>query len=268
VRQLPHQLISAIQDQNTSINCSIHASILPEYQNGTAGTSKKVDFCVHLNPENDTTSLAARTKIKHLIGKLPGKVFNFTSFHPLYDRPIALSIETKRPTEGIDVAKLQLGVWQTAHWTFLSTLVHTIQEIRTLKKPHQEQAWDIELDVEVQPSTEALPPGGSDSVVGATETPVSNIEALSPWAVEEQQLRNSKFNLLEFLPGVIVNGHEWWFTVTTFDGSRVKFYEKSALGSTNNTKEIYKLICNMQILRQWIEETYWPWLRDLILECE
>jgi hypothetical protein len=101
-----------------------------------------------------------------------------------------------------------------------------------------------------------------------SETQVSDIEALSPRAVEEQQLRNPKLKLLEFLPGVIVNGHEWWFTVTTFDGSRVKFYEKSALGSTNNTKEIYKLICNLQILRQWIEETYWPWLRDLILECE
>jgi hypothetical protein len=65
--------------------------------------------------------------------QLPGNMFNFTSFVPLQDRPIALSIETTRLTEGFDVAKLQLGVWQAAHWALLNTLIHTQQENKRVK---------------------------------------------------------------------------------------------------------------------------------------
>lgn len=49
---------------------------------------------------------------------MPGKKFNYTDYDPLEERPIALSIETKKPSEGFDAAKLQLGVWEMAHWSF------------------------------------------------------------------------------------------------------------------------------------------------------
>ncbi|KAI3572983.1 hypothetical protein IWW34DRAFT_636316, partial [Fusarium oxysporum f. sp. albedinis] len=74
-------------------------------------------------------------------------------------------------------------------------------------------------------------------------------------------------NLPEFLPGIIINGHEWWLTISTFENSRVQFYEKKALGSTKDKKEIYKLVCALQVLSQWVEESYWPWLKELVLSC-
>ncbi|EXL64787.1 hypothetical protein FOPG_18962 [Fusarium oxysporum f. sp. conglutinans race 2 54008] len=241
------------------INCSscINAAIIPEYQVRTPGTSKKVDFCIHVNPINDTNSASsslAAMAIRRLMLQLPGNVFNFTNFLPLQDQPIALSIETKRPTEGFDVAKLQLGVWQAAHWTFLNTLIHTQQEnghIKQLQAQVEAQSLDS-----TQESTEQLfcevPP----------QQRQSDIQPLGA-----QQEVDPRFKPPEFLPGVIINGHEWWLTVTTLEESRVKFYEKVALGSTKGTKDIYKLICSLQVLRQWIDTTYWPWLRELIVDC-
>lgn len=37
------------------------------------------------------------------------------------------------------------------------------------------------------------------------------------------------------------------------------------MGTTDNTKGIYQIVHNLQILRQWVEKTYWPWLQQLIL---
>ncbi|RYC78061.1 hypothetical protein BFJ63_vAg19065 [Fusarium oxysporum f. sp. narcissi] len=271
-----HKKDQRLKNQLISSSSCIHASILPEYQTGTPGTAKKVDFVIHLNPANDPTP-EPTLAIERLIGQLPGMVFNHTNFQPLYDRPIALSIETKRPTEGIVVAKLQLGVWQTAHWAFLRTLIQTkeenkekhkrLQEAKRLQEEAQTQALEGTLDSGVQTPAELLPlrERQSDVEVSEPETPGVQESGVEP--LDVQKVSTKKFKLPEFLPGVIVNGHDWYFTVTTFDGLRVKFYEKVLLGSTNGTKEIYKLICNLQILRQWIDGTYWPWLRDLVLDC-
>ncbi|UPL02786.1 hypothetical protein LCI18_013720 [Fusarium solani-melongenae] len=54
--------------------------------------------------------------------ELPDGVINHTDYYPLRDRPIALSIETKRTGEGWDGATLQLSVWQAAHWRLLDLL--------------------------------------------------------------------------------------------------------------------------------------------------
>ncbi|KPA35782.1 hypothetical protein FLAG1_11498 [Fusarium langsethiae] len=247
------------------INCSscINAAIIPEYQVQTAGTSKKVDFCIHVNPMNDpdlTSSSSVPIAIRRLMLQLPGNMFNFTNFVPLQDQPIALSIETKRPTEGFDVAKLQLGVWQAAHWTFLNTLIHTQQENKRIKQ--------LQAQVEAQSLDSTQEPAEQLSCEVPPRQSQSDIQPLSvQQEVDAQQEVDPRFKPPEFLPGVIINGHEWWFTVTILEESRVKFYEKAALGSTKGTKDIYKLICSLQVLRQWIDTTYWPWLRELIVDC-
>ncbi|EWZ28182.1 hypothetical protein FOZG_18105 [Fusarium oxysporum Fo47] len=192
-----------VKDQLISCSSCINAAILPEYQTRTAGVSKKVDFCIHINPKNDKTSPIAQS-IKKLINHLPGNMFNFTSFQPLYEQPIALSIETKRPTEGFDVAKLQLGVWQAAHWMFLNTLIETQQQI--LKDSQQTKGQ-----------------------ISAVESDIIHLEELEIHT--QQQPPDPRSKLPDFIPGVIINGHEWWFTVTTMEETRVKFYEKVALGN-------------------------------------
>ncbi|KAH8661820.1 hypothetical protein BGZ61DRAFT_296295, partial [Ilyonectria robusta] len=55
---------------------------------------------------------------------LPAGVINHTDFHPLRDRPIAISIETKsRGRAQSETAELQLGTWHAAHWRFLEDLI-------------------------------------------------------------------------------------------------------------------------------------------------
>ncbi|KAK7407892.1 hypothetical protein QQX98_009951 [Neonectria punicea] len=101
-----------------SIAVSTMAVITPAY--GRPSPSKRVDFCIYIESENDESSSATpATSIRSAIGSLrdtlPGRILTFTDFATLDQRPIALNIETKKSSEGFDNAKLQLGVWQMAH---------------------------------------------------------------------------------------------------------------------------------------------------------
>ncbi|ATY61327.1 hypothetical protein A9K55_005860 [Cordyceps militaris] len=92
-----------------------------EYGNPT--NSKKVDFCIYLEPENDATlSSEYRAAAERMRNALPQAVLNFTDFAPLDKRFIALSIETKKPSENVETGQLQLGVWEMARWKFLRRL--------------------------------------------------------------------------------------------------------------------------------------------------
>ncbi|KAH6973839.1 hypothetical protein BKA56DRAFT_459614, partial [Ilyonectria sp. MPI-CAGE-AT-0026] len=108
-------------------------------------------------------------------------------FAPLERRPIALSIETKKPGEGWEGARLQLGVWQMGHWGFLMYLIEIQAEKRQARRA---EVWDL--------------------------------------------------------------------VITTLDGAKTKFWHKLLMGNTLDTKGIYKLVCSLQILRTWAEESYWP----------
>ncbi|RSL46958.1 hypothetical protein CEP54_013627 [Fusarium duplospermum] len=176
---------------------SIRATIIPDYQHGAPGTSNKVDFVIHVNPNNETPPKhpsPAAAAIERLVHQLPGRVFNFTDLEPVQDRPIALSIETKKPTEGFDVAKLQLGVWNAP----------------AQAKEKQSGLTQEPARVQVQhiPIRENQPTFASQNTV---------------------QRNAPRFKPPDFLPGVIINGHNPWFTATTFDGSRVSFWEKAPL---------------------------------------
>ncbi|KAK2669848.1 hypothetical protein RAB80_015374 [Fusarium oxysporum f. sp. vasinfectum] len=80
-----------------------------------------IDFSIYIEPGNDL-SRSAKDAISRCQRDLPESVFNFTDAALLAYRPIAFSIETKKPSAGFDGAKLQLGIWQNAHWIFLCYL--------------------------------------------------------------------------------------------------------------------------------------------------
>ncbi|KAM3518007.1 hypothetical protein NHJ13051_008517 [Beauveria bassiana] len=97
------------------------AAIMPEYGHHTA--SKKVDFCVYAEPKNDATLTDTYWLAADRMRKaLPEEVLNFTDFEGLDGRFIGLSIETKKPSEGLELSQLQLGVWEMARWRFLRRL--------------------------------------------------------------------------------------------------------------------------------------------------
>lgn len=103
------------------------ATILSQYGSQTA--SKKVDFCVYIEPKNDASLTDAyRSAADEMRRSLPGKVLNFTDFAPLYGRFVGLSIETKKPSENDETGQIQLGVWDMARWKFLRRLAAGLGE--------------------------------------------------------------------------------------------------------------------------------------------
>jgi len=79
---------------------------------------KVVDFVFFLEPSDVTESF---------FGKLPrephhGHDFNHTLHGPIANRPVAISMETKREGEGQIAGRAQLGIWVTAHLNRLQEL--------------------------------------------------------------------------------------------------------------------------------------------------
>ncbi|KAF4985465.1 hypothetical protein FDECE_16542 [Fusarium decemcellulare] len=196
---------------------STTASILPHYQ--ATSTSKKVDFCMYIDPKSDK-SPKIRETIRALTNVLPMGSFNHTNLSPLSDRPIAVSIETKKTGEGWDNAQLQMEVWMAAHWQFLRKLL----QLRSL----------------------AAERVSSLGQVAETHSP-------------------EIWELPEFIPGIIIQGHDWHLVITTPEGERTIFWHKENFGQTSKSKGIYTIIHNLQLLRKWAQDEYWKWMRELLL---
>ncbi|KAF4451310.1 hypothetical protein F53441_5731 [Fusarium austroafricanum] len=64
-----------------------------------------------------------------------------------------------------------------------------------------------------------------------------------------------------FLPGLIVQGNTWNFIAASRQDSRIVIWSEISLGSTSDIFGIYQIVASLQLLRQWINMTYWPWLR-------
>ena len=191
--------------------------------------SKKVDFCIYIEPDCEKDHPHASQTIASLQDALPYGMFNHTNLNTLRDRPIALSIETKRTGEGWDNARLQMGIWNAAHWEFLGRL------------------WRMRQEAADELST--LQGRTPDNATEAGRTELS----------DEQILQ-----LPEYLPGIIIQGHDWHLVITTRHGEKTNFWQKMTFGTTSSSKGIYQIICVLQLLQQWAREEYWAWLRAVL----
>lgn len=84
---------------------------------------------------------------------------------------------------------------------------------------------------------------------------------------------------LEFLPGIIIQGHDWIFVAATrgqggatsepqLQGERfeVLIWSKIFIGSTDTLQGIYQIVAVLQRLAAWSLDTYWPWFQQNILD--
>ncbi|KAM0543723.1 hypothetical protein ACHAPJ_012172 [Fusarium lateritium] len=67
-----------------------------------------------------------------------------------------------------------------------------------------------------------------------------------------------------FLPGLIIQGNNWNFIAASRQDSRTVIWSETSLGSTGDIFGIYRIIASLQLLQQWIDTIYWPWLRQVI----
>jgi hypothetical protein len=77
---------------------------------------------------------------------------------------------------------------------------------------------------------------------------------------------NSNIRSLECLPGIMVQGHSWYFVASTLESGRSKLYHELDIGSTKSHFDLYKLIISLQCLGFWIEHSYWPAFIDDVLK--
>ncbi|KAF4892660.1 hypothetical protein CGCVW01_v014211 [Colletotrichum viniferum] len=73
---------------------------------------------------------------------------------------------------------------------------------------------------------------------------------------------------LVFLPGIIVQGHDWHFVaVTRSADGRTQYWDKTQIGTTQSIEGIYKVVAALQMLGCWAQDVYLPWLQRAVL-CE
>ncbi|EFQ36611.1 uncharacterized protein GLRG_11756 [Colletotrichum graminicola M1.001] len=71
---------------------------------------------------------------------------------------------------------------------------------------------------------------------------------------------------LVFLPGIIVQGHEWYFVaVTRAADGRTQRWEKTLIGTTERIDGVYKITAVLQLLGCWAQNEYWPWFQRAVL---
>lgn len=187
-------------------SCS-SASVIPDYRIRFA-PDQKIDFCVYLDPHHDPNEKNISSTVDTVRARLPGLSINPTNDLSLLSKPIAIPIETKRPSEGLDTANLQVATFLTAHLTLLQRLVDA---------------------------------GASAPVDDGEKTP----------SVDD----------LGFLPGLIVQGNTWNFIAASRQDPRTVIWSEASLDSTGDIFGIYQIVASLQLLHQWINTTYWPWLR-------
>jgi hypothetical protein len=74
-----------------------------------------------------------------------------------------------------------------------------------------------------------------------------------------------------FLPGIIIQGHDWFFVAASRgpmrqNGDReIIVWSKMNIGTTDNLRGIVQIIATVQKLAQWSALSYWPWFQQAVL---
>ena len=95
----------------------INKPYLSRHISGVDMQSKMVDFCICLAGDDIVAASQRRLKTAS-----DSNSINHTSYQPIRDRPIAISIETKTLEGSSQEAKAQLSIWASAHLKRLRSL--------------------------------------------------------------------------------------------------------------------------------------------------
>ncbi|KAH6972630.1 hypothetical protein EDB80DRAFT_596143 [Ilyonectria destructans] len=71
--------------------------------------------------------------------------------------------------------------------------------------------------------------------------------------------------LLSFIPGIVVQGHEWKLVATTYKGGKTKLWTSRLFGSTQTALGTFQIVAGVARLRRWSTEEYWPWYKAHVL---
>ncbi|KAI6750629.1 hypothetical protein HG530_014525 [Fusarium avenaceum] len=86
------------------------------------------------------------------------------------------------------------------------------------------------------------------------------------WHSAQWRALPSTLHAIEFLTGIIVRGHSWYFLASTLEDGKSVLYHEESIGGTKNIFEVYKLLMALQCLGSWTKEKYWPAFRSDVLK--
>ncbi|RSL75900.1 hypothetical protein CEP51_010454 [Fusarium floridanum] len=77
---------------------------------------------------------------------------------------------------------------------------------------------------------------------------------------------------LKFLPGIIIQGHRWFFVFSTLESedegkseAKTILWVEQEFGSTQNMLKMYQTITGLRRLAGWATDVYMPWYRKYVL---
>ncbi|KAK2052400.1 hypothetical protein LY76DRAFT_526748 [Colletotrichum caudatum] len=85
------------------------------------------------------------------------------------------------------------------------------------------------------------------------------------WKMLSQQVDAQALDELAFLPGVVIQGHQWRLTATTFSDHKTTLWSARQFGSTETPLGTFQAIAGLQALHRWTVEVYWPWYKRKVL---
>ncbi|KAL8653684.1 MAG: hypothetical protein Q9210_001953 [Variospora velana] len=161
---------------------------------GLSAKNKLVDFAIIVRPQVLSVLDGA---IKRKCASMPPKTINQTDASYVRNKPIAISMEVKRPAGNEDIAVVELQTWVTAHYKMLKVLLDSNNALGTFDLPIlplvqvQGHTWNLWIAEYKETENQIIihrkiSLGSTDEVVGIYQL-IASVQRLAQWVAEEYQ---------------------------------------------------------------------------------
>ncbi|KAL8992973.1 MAG: hypothetical protein Q9188_007452 [Gyalolechia gomerana] len=168
--------------------------LLPKVS-GLSAKSKLVDFAIMVRPQE---SSLLEDALERKCDSMPSKTINQTDASYIRNKPIAISMEVKRPAGNEDVSMVELQTWVTAHYNMLKVLLCPDNASGTFELPVlpliqvQGHMWNLWIAEYKSAKNQIIIHrriflGSTDKIVGIYQI-IASIQRLAQWVADEYQL--------------------------------------------------------------------------------
>ncbi|KAL9012214.1 MAG: hypothetical protein Q9173_003008 [Seirophora scorigena] len=162
---------------------------------GLSAKSKLVDFAIMVRPQESSVLEAAMAR---KCSSMPFKTINQTDASYVRNKPIAISMEVKRPAGNEDVSAVELQTWVTAHYNMLKALLYPKNALGSFELPVlpliqvHGHMWNLWIAEYKNANNEIIIHrrvflGSTDRIVGIYQI-IASVQRLAQWVAEEYQL--------------------------------------------------------------------------------
>jgi hypothetical protein len=216
--------------------------LTPEYRpthSNNLTTGKIVDYAIHFEPSG-----TARDVISSLV-RTSTESINHVGYEAMRVQPIAVSIETKTNSRGMEEAQVQLGVWVAAQVTRIEALISQRASLVA-----NEQVADAQSHMST-PGLTIMAVADPSIVLSHTVFPLIEVQAKT-WSLSFARVTPSSA-----LPNA----------VSCKPLSNIKIFESITLGNTGSVVQTYRLVKSLRVLRDWADGDFRKWW-DKVLGVE